>query len=124
MSTQIWKWLGITVLFAFIIGLIAFAEDTGPVTGPLTAQISAEEQAKKEEIDMLTKRIQSGSLLWDQASKREKVWHDEKIRQEQGTAGYRHTLCTKYQKIVTESGALLDAKLSSDGSSCLAIQGF
>lgn len=117
------KYGAVALLFVIIIGIIAFS-DRAPKVDPLTAQIEAQEAAKKAEIDMLVHHIQSGSTLWAQAANREKVWHDERIRQEQGNAGYRHTLCTKFQKIVTASGTVIDAQLSTDGSSCIAVMGF
>lgn len=110
------------VLLLFIVGAIAWADR--PMNTPDSGILDQQTRADNAEIDYLTKQILSGSLIWKEMKAAEDLAHAERVRQEQGNAGYRHTLCTKFQKILTESGTLIDAQLSTDGSMCMAMQGF
>ena len=90
------KYGAIALFFLFIIGMLWFSDRT-----PATAA-----QLEQQEI---VRQIVSGSVRWQDAKTKEDAARAERVRQEQGNAGYRFTLCAKFQQAVTASGAVIDA---------------
>lgn len=97
---QIFKWSSVVVLFLFITGMIILGDHSHKTQAVALNPEQAEEQD-------LIQKIASGSVLWQKAKKQEDAAHYERVRQEQGNAGYRHTLCTKFGKMINESGSVV-----------------